>query len=175
MCRDVRSRLLPLVAHQITALDGRMADLGALRRHLTDAQQRLHALPARDASCDPECLFLAGPPPEPPGTTATDQAVSIACSLSGDDHATRLATWHHTLTGTAPRRLADGSVQVDVPSSRVAALAALIVDEATCCPFFRFTLGVTHAGARLQVNAPPEADSLLDDLFPAHSTESNQC
>lgn len=175
MCRDVRSRLLPLVADQIVDLDARMRDLHTLRRHLTDAQDHLHALPSRDTPCDPDCTFLTSrdDPADPPSPEIT--TLPIACSLTGTDHTTRLAAWHAALAGTVPRRLDDATVGTPIPHDRIASIAALVADETQCCPFLTFRITVTADGARLDATAPAEARALLDDLFPAGSPRSHPC
>ncbi|ALL74568.1 hypothetical protein AD006_03185 [Pseudonocardia sp. EC080610-09] len=161
MCRDVRSRLLPLVTGQIDAADDRVRDLRAFRGRLVAARDRLRALPDRDAPCDPDCAFLTG------GGPAADAPPPVACALDPADHAARLDRWRTVLSGTAPRRLGDGSVRTEIDHDRTAGIAALIADEVRCCPFLTFTLTVTHDGARLDASAPPDARHLLDDLFTA--------
>jgi len=176
MCRDVRVRLLPLIADQIDDLDKRIEDLRTLRRHLTDARERLHALPSRDAPCDPECTFLTGPTATSADTPPTaEPVVPIACSLSGVDHTARLQNWRAVLSGTVSYQLSDGTIRTPLPTARVADVGALIADEVTCCPFFRFNLTIARDGAQLDATAPAEARPLLGDLFPSYRTESHQC
>ncbi|GAA4964562.1 MerR family transcriptional regulator [Pseudonocardia tropica] len=176
MCRDVRVRLLPLVANQIDDLDKRIDDLRLLGQHLTDARKGLRALPSRDAPCDPECAFLTGPTSTSTGTPpAAEPSAPIACSLSGADHTARLKTWHAALSGTVSYQLSDGTIRTELPTARLADVGALIADEVTCCPFFRFSLTITHDGAQLDATAPAEARPLLGDLFPSHRTEGHQC
>lgn len=170
MCRDVRGRLVPLLDDQIAELDGRVNDLHELRRHLTGARVRLRALPARNTPCDPDCAFLSRSPDAPGTTRPAEPVPPVACSLSGDDHAARLGDWRAVLAGAVPRRLGDGTVRTELPTSRLPEVAALVADEVSCCPFFRFTLTVTHDGVQLDATAPVEAGALLDDLFaPAHT------
>ena len=69
------------------------------------------------------------------------------------------------LDGSTPHRRADGAVRVALSVDRLPELAALIVDETRCCPFFTFTLTVTHTGVRLDATAPADARPLLDELF----------
>jgi hypothetical protein len=112
---------------------------------------------------------LAAPPPrDTSGESACAPSSSdpqIACSLGAGDLADRVQRWRRLLAGSAPHRRADGAVQVTLGLERLPDLTALIVDEVRCCPFFTFTLTVTHAGGRLDAGAPAEARPLLDELF----------
>jgi hypothetical protein len=89
----------------------------------------------------------------------------IACSLAADDLADRVRRWRRVLDGSTPHRRDDGAVRVALGLDRLPELAALIVDETRCCPFFTFALTVTHAGVHLDADAPAEARPLLDELF----------
>ena len=95
----------------------------------------------------------------------------IACSLIGGEYTGRVQQWRRVLAGSTPQRRADGVVQVALDVDRLPELAALIVDETLCCPFFTFTLTVTHAGVQLDAAAPDDARPLLDELFLGGSTE----
>lgn len=171
LCRDVRRRLLPLVTEQLDDLDARMRDLHDVRRHLSGAQDRLRALPARDAPCDPSCAFLTGDG----DATAERTSLPIACSLGPGDHADRLARWSAALAGTTTQQIDEATVRVELPAERTAEIAALVADEVRCCPFFTFTLDVTHNGLRLDATAPAEARPLLDDLFAPETTGRPRC
>lgn len=175
MCRDVRGRLLPLVAEQLADLDSRMRDLQDVRRDLRGAQDRLRALPARDAPCDPDCTFLTGDQTGTVDRTAETASVPIACSLKPDDHAARLARWRAVLAGTTTQPVDETTVRVELPAERTADIAALVADEVACCPFFTFTLTVTHSGLHLDATAPADARPLLDDLFTADTTGRRPC
>ncbi|GAA1381359.1 MerR family transcriptional regulator [Pseudonocardia kongjuensis] len=175
MCRDVRGRLLPLVAEQLADLDSRMRDLQDVHRHLRGAQARLRALPARDEPCDPDCAFLTGDQTAIADRTGPTASVPIACSLGPDDHADRLARWRVTLAGTTTQQVDGTTVRVELPTERTAEIAALVADELACCPFFTFTLTVTHDGLRLDATAPIDARPLLDDLFIADPTGPRPC
>ena len=167
-CREVRDRLLPLVAEQLSELDARAQDLHDLRRHLTAAQDRLRTLPPRDVPCDPGCSAVMGERAGSSGLSA-DAGVTapIACSLPAADHATRLARWRAVLAGAVPRHLDDATLRVDIGPERIGEVAGLLVDEVACCPFLRFSLTVTRGGAYLDAAAPAGAGPLLDDLFSA--------
>ena len=89
----------------------------------------------------------------------------IACSLAAGEMANRVDRWRRVLDGSTPHRRADGAVRVELGVDRLPELAALIVDETRCCPFFTFTLTVTRAGARLDAAAPDDARPLLDELL----------
>ncbi len=104
-----------------------------------------------------QCSELTGSPP-------------IACSLIGGEYTDRVQQWRRVLAGSTPQRRADGVVQVALDVDRLPELAALIVDETLCCPFFTFTLTVTHVGVQLDASAPDDARPLLDELFSGRST-----
>jgi hypothetical protein len=89
----------------------------------------------------------------------------IACSLTGGEYAGRVQRWRQVLVGCTPHRRADGVVRTTLGVDRLPELAALIVDETRCCPFFTFTLTVTHAGVQLDASVPDDARPLLDELF----------
>ena len=89
----------------------------------------------------------------------------IACSLTGGEMTDRLDQWRRVLAGGTPQRRTDGSVRVALDVDRLPELAALIVEEIRCCPFFTFTLTVTHSGVQLEATAPDDARPLLDELF----------
>ena len=89
----------------------------------------------------------------------------IACSLAAGDLADHVQRWRRVLDGSTPHRRADGAVRHALIVDRLPELAALIVDETRCCPFFTFTLTVTHAGVQLDASAPDDARPLLDELL----------
>jgi hypothetical protein len=91
--------------------------------------------------------------------------VPIACSLTGGEYAGRVDRWRRVLAGSTPRHRADGVVRIALGVDRLPELAALIVDETRCCPFFTFTLTVTHGVVQLDAAAPDDARPLLDELF----------
>jgi hypothetical protein len=89
----------------------------------------------------------------------------IACSLIGGEYTDRVQQWRRVLAGSTPQRRAEGAVRVALDVDRLPELAALVVDETRCCPFFTFTLTVTHTGVQLDAAAPDDARPLLDELF----------
>lgn len=95
----------------------------------------------------------------------------IACSLIGGEYTGRVQQWRRVVAGSTPHRRADGVVQIVLDVDRLPELVALIADETRCCPFFTFTLTVTHAGVQLDAAAPDDARPLLDELFLGRSTE----
>jgi MerR family transcriptional regulator, copper efflux regulator len=154
-CRDVRDRLLPLVAEQLAGVDRRVAELREFRAHLVAARAELDALPARDTPCDPACSS----PGAQPRSTAP-----VACSLDAGDHARRVQRWRDALAGATPQRSPDGAVRIRLDADRLPALAELVAAEARCCPFLTFTLTVTADGLQLAADAPDEARPVLDEL-----------
>ena len=61
-------------------------------------------------------------------------------------------------------------MRVALDVDRLPEMVALVVDETRCCPFFTFTLTVTHAGVQLDAAAPDDARPLLDEPFSGRST-----
>ena len=155
-CRDVRDRLLPLVAERLADVDRRAAELRDLRAHLVAARAELDALPARDTPCDPACSSLGAEP---------RAAAPVACSLAAGDYVGRVRGWRDALAGTTPRRTQAGAVRVRLDADRLPVLAELIAAEARCCPFLSFTLSVSGDGVQLDADAPAEARPVLDELF----------
>jgi MerR family transcriptional regulator, copper efflux regulator len=174
MCRDVRDRLLPLVADQLDDLDSRVQDLRHVRAQLVAARDKLKALSSRDNPCDPACTVLADREPTPQ-LSCNGEPMAIACSLSAGDYTDRVQRWHDVLADTTPERTADGAVRVLLDADRLLDLVALIVEETRCCPFFTFTVTVTHAGVQLEASASDDAQPLLDELFLGTPTGSCAC
>lgn len=171
MCRDVRARLLSLVADRIADLDRRVQDLHELRRRLDEAHARPDAMPSRDTPCDPDCVIGREPrADDDPEDVAPP--VPIACSLPADEYTDRVARWQAALSGTVSHRLDDRTVRTGIPHDRAGEIAGLAADEVLCCPFFTFTLAVTGAGLHLDATAPADARPLLDDLFTVAPTNA---
>lgn len=175
MCRDVRSQLLRLVADQFDDLDSRLHDLRHVRTHLVAAQEKLDALPSREAPCDPACMILDDHPEAATSPPPDSSNEVIACSLPAGDYADRVRQWRDVLIGTTPQPTPDGAVRTLLDRERLPDLAALIADETRCCPFSTFTLTITHTGVQLDASVPEDARPLLDELFFGTSTGSCAC
>ncbi|RBQ15921.1 MerR family transcriptional regulator [Spongiactinospora rosea] len=156
-CAEVKADLRPRVRDRLTAAEDRAGELAAFTGFLRTALAHLDALPDREAPCDPRCAFLT-----PPSMGAASPPV--ACSLTGDAPAERLARWRALLEG-AGREAIPGGLRVTLPGKRAAAVAGLAVDEQRCCPFFDFRLHLDGPVLRLEVRAPAGGADLLTELF----------
>lgn len=98
----------------------------------------------------------------------------IACSLSGGGYAERVQQWRRMLAANVVQRQADGTMRTVLDIDQLPDLVVLIADETRCCPFFTFTLTITHAGIQLDAAAPDDARLLLDELFLGAPAENRQ-
>lgn len=171
-CADVKAELRPRVVARLAEAETRLADLAAFTASLRRALDQLDALPDRTGRCDPGCGFLdpplragsrpAGPSPRP--AEHDQRAAPVACSLSGDDLAERLARWRRLLDGAHQARIDEG-VRLTLPADRAAEVAALAVDEQRCCPFFDIRLHLAGPALHLEVRVPDGGTELLADLL----------
>ncbi|MEV0318327.1 MerR family transcriptional regulator [Streptomyces sp. NPDC050658] len=195
-CADVKTDLRPRIAARRAQAKKRIAELRAFTAELTRALDHLDALPDRSGRCDPECGFLTpavgrggGPVPVPLSARPDDAGqeprpvspvspvspespvspAPVACSLDGGGLAERGAQWRQATAG-AGCEIIDGGVRLSLPADRMAAVAALVTAEASCCPFFDFRLHLAPPALRLEVRAPAEGAALLAELFPVVAT-----
>jgi MerR family transcriptional regulator, copper efflux regulator len=94
--------------------------------------------------------------------------VPVACSLTADDAATRMAEWRTFLHGSvvSSARDADGLDLRLVHSDDVLLAAAdLAAREQACCPFFSMTIRIDAGGRTLTLGAPPDAAGVLDGFM----------
>ena len=92
----------------------------------------------------------------------------LACSLSAADRRSRLAEIA-ALGGASLRAAATAGNRAELrfrPEARQP-LEALIAAESRCCPFLAFELEQRPDEVRLTVEAPPDAEPVLDDLVEA--------
>lgn len=176
-CSDVRDDLRVRVAGTMADAARRVADLEEYMAALRRTLEHLNALPDRGVPCDAQCGFgreatvaPAGPLPDPPSRPpATGQgrrsyAVPIACTLTADDAAERVAQWRRLLGDAGAEEMPDGR-RVTLPADRAAAVAALAAAEQRCCPFFDFRLRFDGPVVHLEVRAPADALALVAELF----------
>ena len=93
--------------------------------------------------------------------------IPIACTLNAGDQVTRRDEWVAML-GRATAR--DGNM-VTFPRSVAPELADLIAREVECCAFFTFRMTVAHGELVLEVDAPPEAEELVNALVDLHGDD----
>jgi MerR family copper efflux transcriptional regulator len=175
-CADVKADLRPRVAARLDEAERRITELTAFTASLTRALAHLDALPDRSGRCDPQCGFLgpavgSGPVPVQLSARAAEggggerwRAEPVACSLTGDALAQRVARWRQLLAG-AERETIDDGIRLTLPADRAGALAALAADEQQCCPFFDFRLHLDGPVVHLEVRAPAGGAALLAGLI----------
>ncbi|MGH3885307.1 MAG: MerR family transcriptional regulator [Pseudonocardiaceae bacterium] len=174
LCADVRARLRPMLSSRIADAEQRAAELQAFTDRLRHALAEIDG-PPHPGRCDPGCGFLHQHPPatasvpvpvefsvrRPP---AAPEPPPIACTLTGDDQAERVARWRRLLAG-ADREGIDGGLLIRLPAELAGPVAKLAAAEQRCCAFFEFTVRLVGGGLQLRVCAPEEAAPLLTELF----------
>ena len=94
--------------------------------------------------------------------------IPIACTLNAGDQVTRRDEWVAMLARATSR---DGN-RLRFPRAVTAELADLVAREADCCAFFTFRMTVSHDELILEVDAPPEAEELVNALVDLHEGPS---
>ena len=93
-------------------------------------------------------------------------SIPIACSLDVAARPQRLADWQKATTHVESREAIDGGVRLvlgrEAPLGTIAELAAA---EQSCCSFFAFALTLDGRGAALEVRAPVEGLTMIEELF----------
>lgn len=185
-CAQVKADLRPRLAARLDQAEVRRAEVEAFIAELQQALTHLDALPDRAERCDPHCGFLTqrpatgGPaadlpwpqpaapqsyPPQPAQPqTERHEDVPVACSLQPGEFHERAHRWQEVLAD-GQRRAIDQGVAVSVPAARAGELAALCVAEQECCPFFDFVLRLEGPMASLEVRAPADARTLVEQLM----------
>ncbi|MFF3671012.1 hypothetical protein [Microtetraspora malaysiensis] len=161
-CAQVKADLRPRVQARLDDAEARAAELVTFTGFLRTALAHLDALPDRDAQCDPQCAFLAPPGAEPAG--GRWRSAPVACSLSGDGLADRLAQWRTLLHAAERKEIPDG-MRLTLPAERAVAVAELAVAEQRCCPFFDFRLHLDGPVLHLEVRTPADGAGLLAGLL----------
>lgn len=98
--------------------------------------------------------------------------VTVACSLSADEVPDRLAAWQRVVGLARRNEPTETGVRLVLPASPelAAEVAALVVSEKACCPFFGFALDfATTDEFSLEVAAPEGAAGLVADLLAPRS------
>lgn len=93
-------------------------------------------------------------------------APPIACMLSGQDYAKRLA-WIAELNRRSLTRTDRADLQLTLSYDRHALkqVEELVEREQACCPFLSFVVQADAYGVKLTVTAPEEARDVADDVF----------
>jgi hypothetical protein len=90
----------------------------------------------------------------------------IACTLDAGAMDARLDDWRQVLSAATAREDTADGVRLRFPHDQelAARLAALAVAETGCCAFFRFSLTAVADALWLDVDAPPEARPIVEQL-----------
>jgi MerR family transcriptional regulator, copper efflux regulator len=101
-------------------------------------------------------------------------AIPVACSLGAGEYRRRVEAWRALLRHAERSENARISTDPDpdphavtlrLPAGRAAELAALVVAEHECCPFFTFRITLAGQVVELHATAPESAAPLLAELF----------
>jgi len=158
-CSPVQTRLQSLLDDKVTTLQSQIHELGRFRTQLEHVQRSLAETEPAD-HCGPGC----GCDTE---LSEVDAPSTVACSLEAEGQAARLEEWRALLDLVEERRPSAGGIRLRFPrdSSILGAVTSLTVRELECCSFFTFTLALDAQEAWLEVGAPPDARSMLTELF----------
>jgi DNA-binding transcriptional MerR regulator len=180
-CASVKARLEELLTARSKDVADRISELTAFGTDLARARDGL-AAPSPDGPCDDGCGCTSSSEirtvergmPCPVGAARIDlqpaqpAEIPLACTLSSDAQAARLAEWGELLARASRRADADGGADISFPADPDLAgqLAALAAREKDCCAFFAFSLDMTVPGSMiLRVRAPQEARPLVTGLL----------
>ena len=94
-----------------------------------------------------------------------EPVIPIACTLDASQLNDRLAEWRSVLDRVTERSDIQSGVHVRFAGVSAAELADLAEREQHCCSFFEFTVIVDRQGVALEVRAPADARSILDEIF----------
>jgi hypothetical protein len=97
---------------------------------------------------------------------ADDQPVELACTLTADEHAARIA-WIEKLNATALTGYDRDGHRMRLRYRPSAAVKAreFVRRERQCCPFLRFTTEELRDAFVVIIDAPTGLDSAIDALF----------
>lgn len=163
-CRPVQDGLGRLAATKLDDARRRIVELEAFAAELERSLATLGSH-TPDGPCDADCGCLR-PAPAAGAPSAAPASAPIACSLGAAELSGRVADWQALLAHVHRRVPVDGGVRLEFgEDASVADVARLVTAEQSCCPFFAFAVTVDGRGLALEVRAPAEARSLVDDLF----------
>lgn len=165
-CIEVKRALRPRIMRRLAAAEGQARELEAFCDRLRTALDQLEQLPDREASCDPNCDFLA----ESEARVAERQSPAFedsqACSLSGPDYSERIERWRGLLQG-ARRSPAPRGSWWSLPVDRAGEVAELAAAEQECCAFLQLSIDFPPGRVRLHVSA-------ADDRMPSPGSSAAQ-
>lgn len=163
-CAPVQHRLAQLVAEKSDQIAEQIHELSAFAVQLAEVRERL-ASTAVDGPCDDDC----GCGPIHPVTLGRqpDADVPIACTLSPSLMDSRIEEWQTLLVDVVERVEIDDGLRVIFGSAAAATVADLAQRELECCAFFEFNVGFSDGRVTLDVQAPHDARSIIDEFFGA--------
>ena len=174
-CVTVQARLLELVSAKGRQTRARIDELAMFAAELEAAGDLLvrgrAGADAGDAACGPNCVCTDAGDGRMSSIAVADSEPAIACSLEIDERSERGSAWHALVAASDAVTITDGIRLRLAPRYRLAEVASLVEREIACCPFFRFSIGVTADGIELEIGAPPEARSMLIALLGAASED----
>ena len=93
-------------------------------------------------------------------------SIPIACSLDVAARPRRLADWQKVTTHVQSREPIEGGVRLVLGrGAPVGSIAELAAAEQSCCSFFAFAVTLDGRGAALEVRAPVEGLTMIEELF----------
>lgn len=95
---------------------------------------------------------------------ALPEPAPIACTLTAENQAARIAQWRQLLAG-AERENVDDGLLFRLPTERAGPVAELAAAEQRCCAFFKFAVRLRDGRVELKVHASPDAAPLLAEVF----------
>ena len=93
-------------------------------------------------------------------------SIPIACSLEMTARPQRLADWQKVTTCVKSREAIKGGIRLVLGAGApLGVIAELAAAEQSCCSFFAFCLTLDGRGAALEVRAPSEGLTMIEELF----------
>ena len=166
-CGPVQERLRELITTKISETEGHAAALTVLSAELSSFITGLDS-PAPDAPCGPDCGCHSAAAPSEPGAPTlamlSGLGPDLACSLDGEDQASRLTEWQALAHQAKLRTPTDDGVRLTFDNVDLRAMADLVAREQGCCSFLSFAIGVTPEGTTLDISGPADARLLIEAL-----------
>jgi len=177
-CAPVQEHLQTLVDEKVASLDAQLGELIRFRAQLSHVQRSIASAEPADrcgpgCGCDTEILDVevmdTGAVPVRFGRSrvGANAEPAIVCTLPASQWPERLDDWQKMFDVVEARRETPEGIALRFPSDAdtLGSLARVAALEVGCCSFFTFTLTLDAHGAWLAVGAPPDAVSLVLEVF----------
>lgn len=162
-CGPVQHRMRELVATKSAQVAEQINEMSEFAGQLAQVAERLSDAPL-DGPCDESCG--CGPVQNVAlGRVAVAADVPIACTLAPEQIGDRLSEWQVVLDDVVDRAATPDGVRLTFGSTPAPTIAALAEQEQQCCAFFGFTVGIGGGVVTLEITAPPDARTILGDMF----------